>query len=117
MNISAYLSNKNKATNKGDCKVCSRPVPWSNDKLGQHKRGGNCIGQTTEDRLWWKKLVETSSVIVNKIGNSINSIENATNCHSIISDLTKSSSSNNTFTIDEDVHVIKQRKVNSSCSD
>ena len=43
----------------GKCRVCSKAIIWNKQKLGNHKRSGNCIGQSSEERAMFKGLVSS----------------------------------------------------------
>ena len=47
--IETYLMRKT-AGKYGTCKVCAKSVYWSRQKLGSHKRSGNCSGQAFEEK-------------------------------------------------------------------
>ena len=57
INISDYLTDRN--GKNGKCRVCSKAIIWNKQKLGNHKRSGNCIGQSSEERAMFKGLVSS----------------------------------------------------------
>lgn len=52
--ISDYLSDFNKTTQKGKCKVCSSLVPWTRDRVASHKRA-KCTNLSEEERNFFSK--------------------------------------------------------------
>ena len=60
--VSLHEAPTKKDNNMGDCSVCGKKVVWNCQKLGNHKRPGNCIGQSDDERLLCKgcQVVKTS---------------------------------------------------------
>ena len=58
--ISEYLSDRNKRTNKGSCKLCLKAVTWARDNVASHKRK-NCSDNAEEKLLFAKRpRIDTS---------------------------------------------------------
>ena len=58
--ISKYLSNFDKTKRKGTCRACSKPVCWSRNRIGAHKRA-SCTNVTIEEKkLFLKKRFKSS---------------------------------------------------------
>jgi hypothetical protein len=49
------ISSDTELVDYGTCKVCQSEVYWSSQKLGSHKRGGRCTGQSHEELMDFKK--------------------------------------------------------------
>ncbi|OWZ05246.1 hypothetical protein PHMEG_00022695 [Phytophthora megakarya] len=45
--INSYLKKRNNKT--GNCRVCSKQVPWVRDRVSSHKTSGNCTGISPEE--------------------------------------------------------------------
>ena len=52
--IGVYLENLDKATRRGNCKVCLKKVNWARDSIGSHKRK-NCPDASNEEKNFFKK--------------------------------------------------------------
>jgi hypothetical protein len=53
--IDDYISNKNKETNRGECRVCGVSVYWSRIKLCSHKRS-SCLKASEEEKNFFKSV-------------------------------------------------------------
>lgn len=49
--ISDFLDERDKVTNKGSCKSCSKRVKWSRVSVASHKRK-NCLANDEEKRFF-----------------------------------------------------------------
>ena len=47
--IGDYLQDK-QPDKMGKYKACEKKICWNRQKLGNHKRSGNCVGQAMEER-------------------------------------------------------------------
>lgn len=70
VNIGDFLSNFNKPTNRGECKICGKAVVWGRLKLASHKRS-NCVGASEEE----KELFRTTSSATSSNNISMEEIE------------------------------------------
>ena len=61
--IGDYLQDK-QHDKTGKCKTCEKKICWNRQKLGNHKRSGNCVGQATEERQYFRGLVSEKSTTI-----------------------------------------------------
>ena len=76
--ISTYLS-KRTPDRRGTCKVCGVKIFWTKAKLESHKRSGNSIGQSREEKDLFKSKMIVSQVArsVPAVQENIDSVPNA----------------------------------------
>lgn len=67
--ISDFLRDYNKPTNKGTCIACDKEVAWSREKLASQRRA-NCPNATAEEKERFRKSAPRTSIGSNIEGNS-----------------------------------------------
>ena len=61
--IEDYLQNR-QPNKTGTCKQCGKQIPWNRQKLGNHKRSGNCLGQSKQEQNMFKSLNTNSTIFI-----------------------------------------------------